>query len=139
MVTYDELVDRLAVDLAYLDVRDFISLLGNDRAVQVIQEPDGQHAELLAGGPLEPAEQEALRQAGWRLGGTPKRPIWTVDVPWPLTAAAARGLAQRIVDAARTLLAPNIDELEYDARNYNTWEPVDLPSLGSFRRAPSPG
>lgn len=136
MVTYDELVDRLAVDLAYLDVRDFVSLLGNDRAVQVIQEPDGQHAELLAG-PLEPAEQEALRRAGWQLGGTPKRPIWTVDVPWPLTAETARGLAERIVDAARTLIAPDIDNLEYDARNYNTWDPVDLPSLGSLRRAPS--
>jgi hypothetical protein len=137
MVTYDELVDRLAVDLAYLDVRDFVSLLGNDRAVQVIQEPDGQHAELLAG-PLEPAEQEALRRAGWQLGGTPKRPIWTVDVPWPLTAEAARRLAERIVDAARTLLAPDIDNLEYDARNYNTWDPVDLPSLRDLRRAPSP-
>lgn len=137
MVTYDELVDRLAVDLAYLDVRDFVSLLGNDRAVQVIQEPDGQHAELLAG-PLEPAEQEALRRAGWQLGGTAKRPIWTVDVPWPLTADTARALAGRIVDAARTLLAPDIDNLEYDARNYNTWDPVDLPSLRSLRRAPSP-
>ena len=137
MVTYDELVDRLAVDLAYLDVRDFVSLLGNDRAVQVIQEPDGQHAELLAG-PLEPAEQEALRRAGWQLGGTPKRPIWTVDVPWPPTADSARGLAERIVDAARTLLAPDIDSLEYDARNYNTWDPVDLPSLRDLRRAPSP-
>ncbi len=134
MPTYDELTLPLAVDLAFLNPYDFFSLRTSAASVEVMQVPDRLNVFLNVHRPLRDGEHRWLVDRGWR---EPHRgvPNWSREVPWPLSAETARELAGHLVQATQVFVAPDIAGLEYDARNYDTWEPIDLPSLRGLRRA----
>ncbi|WP_213454329.1 TY-Chap domain-containing protein [Rhizomonospora bruguierae] len=128
------MVEPLALDLAYLRLSDFVTLYANGAYVQVIQNPLSLRAELKTRGPITEDQGRALVHAGWR---EPQRgePVWVRDANWPLRADAARQLAHRIIDAARAFVAPDIAQVKYNARNYDTWEPIEPVSLAALRRS----
>lgn len=138
MPTYDELIEPLAVDLAYLNPYDFLSLRTSAAAVEVMQVPDRLNVYLSVHRPVSDAEHRWLVDRGWR-EPHPTVPNWSREEPWPLRAATARELARHLVEATRAFVAPDIVGLEYDARNYDTWERIDPPSLRGLRRAVDTG
>lgn len=137
MISYEELAERLALDLAFLKIDDFITLRANNSLVQVIQNKNTLTAELATGWPVTDDERQSLVSNGWQ---EPHRgqPTWLRHTPWPLTAGTARELASSMVNVARTFVSPDLAQVEYDARNYNTWEPIHPPSLEDLHRMPDP-
>ncbi len=134
MASYPDIARDLAVDLAFLTFDDFINLRVDGDYVQVIQESDSLSAELMVTRPLEQSERGALLSGGWQ-PPQPGRRTWRRTAPWPLTAATARELAEAITHAAQTYVAADSTDLECDARNYGTWEPIEPSSLAGLRRA----
>lgn len=135
MITYEQLAERLAVDLAFLKPEDFINFHANGRYTQVIQDPDRVSADLMANRPLTETERQFLVDAGWETPTPPGQPLWLYSSPWPLTGTGARHLADMIVSAVQEIISPDITQVEYEARNYDTGEENHPPSLASLRRA----
>ena len=135
MVTYDELAERLAPDLAFLKILDFINLRAQGGYVQVIQDPDSLTAELMVNRPITDDERRWLIESGWQ-PPHPGQPTWLRVAAWPPTSATARELSFAMVNALRYFTSADISDIQYDARNYDTWEPIEPRSLSTLRRAP---
>lgn len=138
MISYEELAERLALDLAFLRIGDFITLRASGSLVQVIQNTDSLTAELSANRSITDDEWQLLAGAGWQEPHR-GRPMWLRHTPWPLTANSARELASGMIDVARAFVSPGVTQITYDARNYDIWEPIHPPSLDGLRRMPGPG
>lgn len=134
MASFGDLVEPLAADLAFLNPREFIIFRSGAGFVQVIQHRRELHAEVRIGQPIRPDERAFLVRRGWE-DPVAGRPTWLLRVDWPLSAEAARRLAVTLVDLMRSYVAEEIQDIEYVARNYDTWESIDLGSLRDLRRA----
>ncbi|HEY7225056.1 MAG TPA: hypothetical protein VH561_15895 [Micromonosporaceae bacterium] len=133
MIAFEELAQRLAPDLAFLRVGDFFNLRARGAMVQLLQNRDELRAEFMPSRPLSDEETRWLSTAGWDAPRRGRR-TWLHSYAWPLTAAAARDLAWNLAVAARSFVAVDIAGFEYDARNYDTWEPITVSALADLPR-----
>ncbi|WP_233359002.1 SseB family protein [Thermomonospora amylolytica] len=110
MLEWSEFAQRLGRELAGLD-RDTI-LIVRERAesrhyVQAMREPDRLYAEAVSNhfleGPLllTPADEEVLREVGWKPPGDPSPRNWWTDLPGHATPGDHFRLADMMVQALR--------------------------------------
>ncbi len=130
---WEQLAGDLAAQLPRLRNADTVILRHGEQLVQVQQFPTVLHAEAASNEFLPPDQaltpdaEQKLRELGWNEPTPPGYLNWWHETRWPLSSAASKAIAQRLLATLRDVYgAPSPLELTYQAF---TAEPLTLTAL----------
>lgn len=120
--SWEELTDRLAARIPLLEFNDVVQLVASgNRFTELIQldgtlDLDAVSNEFLPPeGQLDAAQEQAMRDKGWRSGS----PLWTHTVDkWPLNSRDAAQVAGLMVSTLRDVYRV-ADPSEIDVKTFN--------------------
>lgn len=133
-ISWDDLIQRLAMRLPRLGLDDLVILSFGEYFVQFYQDPDHLLLQAVSNAdgyptiPLTPEQEDQLRDLGFAPDGV--EPNWSQTLTWPPSHAEARRTAELLTTALRVYGCETPAQLTYQAFHARGgklgWDPDEL-------------